>query len=412
MKKLTALVALLCVFGLGMSFALLGAISVKLMPHLGINTSQFGTLILVFMLSCLVMSLIIGLLVDKWGHKPLAIFGFLFTAICIFLIAKATSFGTAVIACVLLGIGAMCLNTVGNTLIPVVLFEGKNPAAASNFGNVFFGLGLFLVPLLLGKLFETAPDAYVRNISIVAIIALVPIIPAIFAEYPPVKTGFEISKGVSMLGQPAVIVAGIALFLYIGLESSVTNWVAPYGKEVIKRLSPDLAAKEIDKQAQYMMSAFAIAMMVGRLVASQFKAITRVGDKVVAVLAVVAAIVLFLMTKTNSVALAWVLVVLVGLSFAPCFPTIVGVTFSKFDQAVYGSVFGMIFAIGLAGAVIIPKLIGKFATGKPIQESLSILIVVAVVLIFFALILGVVRAKGDVAAKPEEAPAEPSGKEG
>ena len=39
----------------------------------------------------------------------------------------------------LLGVGAMSLNTVGNTLIPVVLFEGKDPARASNLGNAIPG---------------------------------------------------------------------------------------------------------------------------------------------------------------------------------------------------------------------------------------------------------------------------------
>ena len=38
---------------------------------------------------------------------------------------------------------------------------------------------------------------------------------------------------------------------------------------------------------------------------------------------------------------------LTGLAFAPIFPTIVGVTFAKFDASQYGSIFGIIFAIGL-----------------------------------------------------------------
>ena len=39
-------VALSCVFGLGMSFALLGSLSVKLMPRLKIDTARFGFVIL------------------------------------------------------------------------------------------------------------------------------------------------------------------------------------------------------------------------------------------------------------------------------------------------------------------------------------------------------------------------------
>jgi fucose permease len=399
MKKLSAVVALLCVFGLGMSFALLGAIGLNLKPHLKIDDAQFGTLISIFMFSCLVMSLISGLLCDKWGYKPIAILGFVVTAICILLLARASTFSAAIVACILLGIGAMCCNTAGNTLIPVVLFEGKNPAAASNFGNVFFGLGLFITPLLSALLFKRFPDAYSMNISILAIIVLLPVILAFIAEYPASSAGFQFSEGAALLGQVAVIIAGLSLFLYIALEVSLTNWVAPYGAEVVKKVAPTTPQASIDATAKYMMSVFAIAMMVGRLIASQIAAITRVGDKVVALMALILALVIFAMTKTASVPVAWTIAALAGLACAPCFPTIVGVTFSKFTPKVYGSVFGIIFAIGLAGAVIVPKMIGNWAKGRTVQEALVILIPVALVLIILVTILGKVKARGDVSAK-------------
>jgi len=399
MKKLAAVVALLCVFGLGMSFGLLGAIGLNLRPHLNIDAAQFGTLISVFMFACLVMSLVTGLLCDKWGYKPIAILGFVVTALCIVLFAFASTYAVAIVACLLLGIGAMCCNTAGNTLIPVVLFEGRNPAAASNFGNVFFGLGLFITPLLSGLLFKKYPDAYSTNIIVLAVIVLLPVLLALIAEYPVSSAGFQFSEGASLLGQIAVIVAGITLFLYIALEVSLTNWVAPYGAEVIKKVTPSLQQATIDAKAKYMMSVFAIAMMVGRLIASQIAAITRIGDKVVATMAVIIAVVIFIMTKSSSEPVAWILAALAGLGCAPCFPTIVGVTFSKFNPRVYGSVFGIIFAIGLAGAVIVPKLIGNLAKGKTVQEGLFILIPVSIVLIVLALILGKVKAYGDAAAK-------------
>jgi len=401
MKKLAAVVALLCVFGLGMSFALLGALKLQLVPHLKIDDAQFGALISYFMLACCVMSLIIGLLCDKWGYKPIAIIGFVATAICIVLLATATTYALAIMACILLGIGAMCCNTAGNTLIPVVLFEGKNPAAASNFGNVFFGLGLFITPLLTGYLFKKSPDSYTMNIVVLAIIVLLPVIVALVAEYPTSSAGFQFSQGASLLGQVAVLVAGITLFLYIALEVSVTGWVSSYGAEVIKKATPNMAKEAIDAKANYMMSVFAIAMMVGRLIASQIGAITRVGDKVIALMALIAAVVMFAMTKTASVPVAWVTAALIGLACAPCFPTIVGVTFSKFNPKVYGSIFGIIFAIGLLGAVILPNVIGKLAqrAGGSVQAGLGVLIGVSVILIFLALILGAVKASGDVAAQ-------------
>jgi len=396
-----AVVALMCVFGLGMCFALLGALKLKMVPQLGIDDSQFGTLGSSFMLSCLVMSLIVGLLCDKWGYKPIALLGFLVASACFFMLSRATSFNMALAAAILLGVGAMCLNTAGNTLIPVVLFDGKNPAAASNFGNTFFGLGLFITPFLTGWLFGKFPDAYAMNVTVLAIIILLPIIVALIAEYPASAAGFKFSEGASVLGQVAVLVSGLTLFLYIALEMSMNTWVTSYGAEVIRNATPDLAKETVDKQAANMMAVFAVAMMLGRLITSQIKAITRIGDKVIALMGLVIAAVLFAMTRVTNVSAVWVLVALVGLGCAPCFPTIVGVTFSKFVPKVYGSIFGVIFAIGLLGAVVFVKVIGVIAKGAggSVQAGLSILSIVALVLIVVALVLGAVKGKGDIAAK-------------
>ena len=84
-------VALLCVFGLGMCFSLLGSISVKLMPRLGIDQAKFGSLISVFMTSCLVASLLMGVVTDKVGYEPVAIFGFVVSSVIPLVLSCSTT---------------------------------------------------------------------------------------------------------------------------------------------------------------------------------------------------------------------------------------------------------------------------------------------------------------------------------
>jgi fucose permease len=378
------LVALLCVFGLGMCFSLLGSISVKLMPRLKIDEGKFGSLISTFMFSCLVASLIIGVVTDKLGYKPVAIFGFIATAGCIFVFARGQTYGSVFLPCLLLGFGAMALNTAGNTLIPVVLFGGQNPAAASNLGNVFFGLGLFVTPLIVSFLFRKT--SYENAVSTLAIIAIVPVVFAIIAKYPQTQAGFVFSDAVALLKQPAVLVAALALFCYISLESSFCNWIAPYSKEIISKDFPAMDGNTADASAQRMLSTFAVAMMVGRLIASQIQFITTHGDVIIVLMAVIAGLVILAMTKSGAI---WTsaLVACAGLAFAPCFPTIVGVTYSKHPEN-FGSVFGIIFAVGLAGAVIIPKAIGNLAKGSSVQKSLKLLIPACAILVILAIVLG------------------------
>ncbi len=142
-------VALMCVFGLGMCFALLGSISVKLMPRLKMDAGKFGTLISTFMFSCLIASLLIGVVTDSIGFKWIAVIGFVSTAVCIFILATGKTYNAVMLPCILLGVGAMAMNTAGNVMATKVLFGGQDPAAASNLANVFFGLGLFLTPLIV-----------------------------------------------------------------------------------------------------------------------------------------------------------------------------------------------------------------------------------------------------------------------
>jgi len=379
------MVALLSVFGLGMCFSLLGSVSVKLMPRLKIDQAKFGTLISAFMFACLVASLIVGVTIDKLGYKPVAIFGFVATAICIFVLARAGTYQAALVPCILLGFGAMALNTAGNTLIPVVLFSGKNPAAASNLGNVFFGLGLFLTPLIVSFLFQKT--SYEKAVSVLGMIVLAPVVLAILAVYPSSQAGFALSDAFALLKEPAILVAALALFCYISLEASFCNWLPSYGKEVISKDFAGLDDAVVDATAQQMLSVFAIAMMAGRLIASQIQLITTHGGIIIASVALVAALVILAMTKSGAM---WTsaLVACAGLAFAPCFPTIVGVTFSKFTPEVYGSVFGIIFAVGLLGAVIVPKAIGNLAKGSTIQKSLRLLLPACIALLVLAIVLG------------------------
>lgn len=280
MKNMTAMVAIMAVFTLAVCFIFLGSISTELMARLGLDANQFGTLVTVFSFTCMIVQLLVGPLVDKLGHKPLAVAGLLIASASIFLFGFAGTYAIAVVATILLGVGAICCNTVGNTLLPVALFDRKDPARASNFGCGFVGLGFVLVPLLIA----------------------------------------------TFMGN-------------LGLSYTVSV----------------------------------------------------IGTRIIAVASLVAIVALLVMTRAQSPGLAILAVLVIGLAYAPMFPTIVGVTFSKFDASVYGSVFGIIFSIGLVGSMVLPKVIGHLSKDKPIQQSLPIAAAIAGLLLLLAVAMEVSR---------------------
>jgi hypothetical protein len=64
------------------------------------------------------------------------------------------------------------------------------------------------------------------------------------------------------------------------------------------------------------------------------------------------------------------------------------VTFAKYDASLYGSIFGIIFAVGLLGGTFIPKYIGNLSATGTVQGSLTVAAVMAGLLLIIALIMG------------------------
>jgi len=373
------LVAILNVFALGIVFALIGAVKLKLAEKLEIDDAKVGGLISTLMFTSIFVVLFIGPLLDAWGHKPFAVLGFFLVGLAIFLFSSFKSYKGVVFACVLLGVGGMCVNTVGNTLMPIVLFGGENPPAALNLGNMFFGLGAFITPLLVGLLLNRL--GFSKTVNIFALITFVPIIFALIAKtYPELKAGFDLGDAVALLANVVVLVAALALFCYVGLEASMGGWITTYLSDV--GLSVEKASAGL--------SGFWIAMMASRL----FTGITRDivtpenGATVIMILAIVATITIFTMSRTKNTVLAILAVIVTGLAFGPIFPTIVGVTFSKIARELHGSVFAIIFAVGLLGATTLPAAMGIISKGKSIQKSMILAALAALILVIISVIMG------------------------
>jgi fucose permease len=386
MKDMTAIVAIMAVFTLAVCFIMLGSISVELMARLEIDENQFGTLISLFSLSCLIAQLFIGFMVDKFGHKPLAVSGFLIAGAAILLLAFSTTYDLVRLATLLLGVGAICCNTVGNTLLPVVLFKGKDPARASNFGCGFVGLGFVLVPLLIGTFMNDLGFSYTVSVSVIGVGVLFFAIAALLPRYPQVSTGFSLVKTLDLVRKPDVLVAAVALACYIGLEWTMNNWTKPLMTELYEATGNPNAVRN----ASLVLMLFGLAMAVGRFATSALKNVSAMGVRIIATMSVLAVLAIIVLVKADSPGLAILSVLVIGLAFAPMFPTIVGVTFDKFDQNVYGSVFGIIFSVGLLGSMILPKVVGYLSKGKTVQQSLPIAAMIAGVLFVIAIVMGAV----------------------
>ncbi|RPI20360.1 MAG: MFS transporter [Acidobacteria bacterium] len=394
MKRMTAAVAFMAVFTLAVCFIMIGSVSEELKARLGIGNAEIGSLILALSLTSIIVQVIVGPLIDRFGHKPVAVTGFLVSSGSVFLLAFAPDFRWALFASVLLGIGAICCNSVGNTLLPVVLFDGKEPARASNFGNGFVGLAFVLTPLLIVTLINDFGLSYPVTVSCLAVLVFSFSAFALLSSYPLVSTGFRLSKAVRLLREPAVLLAALALICYIGLEFTMNGWIKPLMTELLGGPSADNAVRDAGRT----LALFGLAMAIGRFITSTFKNLTQIGPGLIAGLALVSVVLIVVLSGTGSPWIAALAVLLVGFAFAPMFPTIVGVTFAKVHPSLYGSVFGIIFSVGLLGPMVLPKLIGDASEGGSVQQSLRMAAAFAAVLVVVAVAIGR-TGKGRVARK-------------
>jgi fucose permease len=187
-----------------------------------------------------------------------------------------------------------------------------------------------------------------------------------------------------ILFKPAVLVAALALFCYTSLEVSMGTWI----KKLMEELFGGSLNITASTKAGLVLSLFGLSMMVGRFLSSAIKNLTAIGAKVIFLMSILSILAITLMIIAKSPGLAIVAVLLAGLAFAPIFPTILGITFAKFDVSLYGSIFGIIFAVGLLGGTFVPKFIGNLSVGSTVQQSLPIAVIIAGILLVISLFIG------------------------
>ncbi len=370
--SVAALTAFSGVFALGAIFAIFGSIKLKLQEQLKIDDAKASQLISALMFSCLIFSMVIGAVTPALGFKTVGLLGFAAGAVCVALLAMAPSYGAALGAFLALGFAAMCVNTVGNTLGPMVLFPG-NPAKASNLLNVFFGVGSFLTPFLIGNLIGKL--GYKAAVGIIAALLAVPIVWTVMGtDFPVIADGFSFGRAVGWLANPAVLAGGAALFCYISLEATLGGFLTTY-----------LADHKVDAvKANNYLSLFWVSLLLARLFTA-FAIPPAVFPYYVPVLAIVAAVALMMMVTAKTSGMAVVAMLVTGFVIGPIFPTLVGVTFSKTGAS--SEVFGLIFAIGLLGGIVTPRVMGGFSASGNIRKGIQVLAGLAVALVIISAVL-------------------------
>jgi FHS family glucose/mannose:H+ symporter-like MFS transporter len=346
----------------------LGATLPELSARLHFDLARGGALFSFLYLPQIPMVFLAGPLIDRFGKKPILTGGFLFCAVALAGIAYAPSYSILGALLVALGLGGSSAMTAANTLIPDLYPESAS--SALNLGGVFFGVGAIFFPWLVALM--TARLGLVPTLWLITLLVAGVAVVAARQVFPPTSAGgsFDWQEASRLAVNPAVLILALVLFFYSAVEILTAGWTRTFFEQDL--LATPAASKAI-------LTGFWIAMMVGRLAASQVVRVVR-GPKLLLGAALGAVFGLLVVVTAHSILVATAGIVICGLTYAPVFPTTAG-TASTYFPKLFATVFGILMTVGLSAGVILPPIIGYVAKTATVRAAIWLVVGFAVLLV-------------------------------
>lgn len=336
-------------FVFGIVMALLGAILPSLAGRLQFETADIGTLFLAMNGAMLASSLALGLAMDRFGMKPPLTLGPLLVAAALAIMIRAAEFAALLPAAVLLGIGGGALNGATNTLVADLHDDPRRKGAALNLLGVFFGFGALFLPFAMGALLARLSVAPLL-LTAAALCAAAGVFASML-RFPAPKQGhaLPVADMPRFLRSPLVLALALLLFFESGVEFTLGGFISTY-------LTHDMAVASVSL-ASWVLAGYWASVMVSRAVMSR---IALGSDPYQTLLfcssgACAGAVAVAIAPAPGVSALA---IVACGWSLAGIYPTALGIAGSRFKSH-SGTVFGILFAVALAGGMILPWLAGQ-----------------------------------------------------
>jgi fucose permease len=337
-------------FVFGVVMALIGAVMPVLSEHIGFGLGDVGRLFLVMNATMLVTSLLVGPAMDRFGIKaPLAL-GAWIVAAALWTIAGASRFADLVPAIAGLGLGGGALNAGTNTLVADLHDDPVRKAGALNVLGVFFGFGALFLPLSIGALLTHVGLA--RLLLGAAVLCVVVGLTAVVLPFPAAKQGrgWAPSQIPQLARDPLVLALALLLFFESGNEFLLGGYVAAF---LTRELRVSIAA------ASYLLAAYWAVLIVSRVLLG--RAVRRFGaNRVVVLGALAAAAGALIIAAAPTTLVAIIGIVLTSAALAGIFPTVLGLAGTAFPTR-SGTVFGILFTVGLTGGMTMPWLAGQLA---------------------------------------------------
>jgi FHS family Na+ dependent glucose MFS transporter 1 len=333
-------------FGLGITGPALPSLAEQTDSMLG----AIGSMFLVGASGGMLGTLIGGRVFDRVPHRHLVLgFAQLLSALFLGITPLADTLPVLLLIVFLGGIPGGMINTGANTLL--MWTHGKKSGPYINGLHFAFGLGAFLAPTIFAQVLNlggTYRHAYWALAGIAVPIGLFLLFLPGSPEHPH-KHEDKTQPQENLLNVlPAVIVALLFLFFYVGSEITFGNWIYTYA------LTLNLANAT---RAAYLTSGFWLAFTIGRALSIPIAARFKPGQILsVAFLGGLIALALAI-SAPNSINTLWGATLAVGFFMAPIWPT--GYNLAGQSVKLTATISSIILLGDSLGGIVLPWVTGQ-----------------------------------------------------
>lgn len=344
----------------GVVLTALGAVLPSVTERFTLARTDAGSLFSLMSIGILVSSVSFGPVVDRYGYKGMLIAATALVLLGLEAIAFAGSPQVLAGGVLLIGLGGGIINGGTNALVADIS-AGARTARLSLLG-VFFGIGAFGLPFVLGLLLSSL--GYTAVVAAMGELVALVLVYYLVVQFPAPKQpqGFPLRDAAQLIRDPVLLLLGLILFFESGMEITMGGWTAAYVNEVLA-----LPAE----RALFLLSLYWLGMTLARLALGT--TLAHLPGRVVLLPSLATAFVgTMLLTLAESSLLAGTGVFLVGAGFAAVFPTILGFVGDRHPH-LSGTAFGIVLVMALTGGTLLPLATGVL--GDRVGLRLSLLIV-------------------------------------
>ncbi len=221
-------------FTFGMITNVLGVIIPEVIKQYQLSRFEGGLLAFAFFVAYGVCSIPAGLLMDRFGAKPLVLMGVALMGLGCLVVSWASNYPVILAMIFAVGMGVTVLQTAGNPLIQH-LDNPENYHRNLTLTIGFCGIGAFVGPILKDHIVRTGRPWQALYVPFAALCLALLLLMAI-SHFPTLSTQssgrFRFDQLGKLLAKPLVLAYVLGIFFYVGAEVGTASWIVTFFKEV------------------------------------------------------------------------------------------------------------------------------------------------------------------------------------